>query len=313
MKISFIIPVLNGEKYIRECLDHIIAEMNSDDEIIVVDNGSTDRTLDIVKQYEKVRILIHPGITIGALRNRGAEKAGGELLAFIDSDCLVCEGWRTAVEEVMQDSSIHATGSFYDIPDNAGWIEKAWWSFRELNVKDTHFLISGNFIIRKQTFFEISGFNEEMVTDEDTDISNRLISSGKRMVEVPRIRVVHLGNAKTIREFYKKEKWHAAGIIEAYRIHGLDKPLILTFVFIMSFVLFLSALPLSLLFDNSYLKLMVIIALVPLIAAVHKVVFYRNYRHFFHLMFLFGVLYFARSMVIMEFALRNLRGSQTAK
>ena len=307
MKISFIIPVLNGEKYIKQCLDHIGIEMDSVDEIIVVDNGSTDGTLDIVRRYEDVNILIHPGITIGALRNRGAEKASGALFAFIDSDCILCKGWRKAVEKKVQDLTIHATGSIYDIPENANWIERAWWSFGRSDDRDTDFIISGNFIIRRKTFVEISGFDESMVTDEDTDISHRLMTRKKRMVESPKIRVIHLGNAKSLGEFYNKEKWHSAGIIDAFRTHGLDKPLVLTFVFIVCILSFLASIPLTIFYDQKFLALAVLILLVPLIATLHRIIYFGNYKYLFHLIVLFSILYFARTVVLVEFALHQLR------
>ena len=212
-KVSFIIPVLNGEKYIEGCLKSIMREMDEIDEIIVVDNGSTDNTLKVVRQYEKTRILQFPGVTIAALRNRGAEVSNGDILAFIDSDCLLNNGWRSTVESVMSDETIKATGSFYDIPLPANWVERAWWSLKRHAETKVHYIPSGNLAIRKDAFEAVSGFNEELITDEDTDIGARLNKMGFVMLETSLVGVVHLGNAKTLREFIKKERWHSTSML----------------------------------------------------------------------------------------------------
>jgi glycosyltransferase involved in cell wall biosynthesis len=84
MDISFIIPVLNGEKYIHQCLESIFSETTSSDEIIVADNGSTDKTVEIVEAFSNIQLLILPKLTVSALRNCGAALSSKPLLALID-------------------------------------------------------------------------------------------------------------------------------------------------------------------------------------------------------------------------------------
>ena len=91
---SVIIPVLNGERTIRECLvsllkmDYPVERL----EILVVDNGSTDRTAEIINSF---RVRYHREERRGAsyARNRGIEASKGEILAFTDADCLVTTNW----------------------------------------------------------------------------------------------------------------------------------------------------------------------------------------------------------------------------
>lgn len=89
-KISVIIPVHNAEKYIRETLDSIIKQSYKNREIILVENGSKDRSPDIIREYEakypEVRIFKGPGKGPGAARNRGLKLAKGDYIVFADAD-----------------------------------------------------------------------------------------------------------------------------------------------------------------------------------------------------------------------------------
>jgi glycosyltransferase involved in cell wall biosynthesis len=87
--ISVIIPVYNGEHYLTETLDSVLAQTYRPIEIIVVDDGSTDHTATIVQSYtDPVRYVgtMHNGT--GAARNLGVENSSGEFIAFIDADDL---------------------------------------------------------------------------------------------------------------------------------------------------------------------------------------------------------------------------------
>ncbi len=90
MKISIIIPTYNEEKVLIECLDSLSKQTLTDFEIIVVDDGSVDKTLQVlselrIKNYE-LRILKQNHKGAGAARNLGAGKAKGEILVFVDAD-----------------------------------------------------------------------------------------------------------------------------------------------------------------------------------------------------------------------------------
>jgi len=86
--ISIIIPAYNAEKYIEKCLDSIINQTKKELEIIVVNDGSTDNTESIVKNYKDKRIKYFKNKNqgIGKTRNFGIEKATGKYIMFIDSD-----------------------------------------------------------------------------------------------------------------------------------------------------------------------------------------------------------------------------------
>lgn len=85
--VSIIVPVHNSEKYIEKCLNSIINQTYKNIEIIVIENGSTDNSLEILKDYKdkiKLEILKEPGLS--KARNKGLELSNGEYIAFVDSD-----------------------------------------------------------------------------------------------------------------------------------------------------------------------------------------------------------------------------------
>lgn len=93
MKISVILPIYNAEQYLHECLDSILkaaAQVSGGVEIVCVDDGSTDKSLDIVREYaeryEHFRVLQETNSGAGAARNAGLEVATGEFIAFCDPD-----------------------------------------------------------------------------------------------------------------------------------------------------------------------------------------------------------------------------------
>jgi len=90
LKISVIIPVYNVEKYLPECLDSIIKQTFKDIEIICIDDGSTDGSLNILNEYAskdaRFIILNQGNQGVSAARNNGLDIATGKYVAFIDSD-----------------------------------------------------------------------------------------------------------------------------------------------------------------------------------------------------------------------------------
>ena len=86
--ISVVIPVYNGERYLTEALDSVLAQRYPDIEIIVVNDGSTDRTEEIMKSHAEVRYFSQSRQGAAAARNSGVNKSSGEFLAFLDADDL---------------------------------------------------------------------------------------------------------------------------------------------------------------------------------------------------------------------------------
>ncbi len=310
--ISFVIPVLNGEKYIAECLKHIESEMQAGDEIIVVDNGSTDATHDIVAAHPRARLIEHPKVTIAGLRNRGAEASKGDVLAFIDSDCLLKPGWRAGVDKELSSDSVQVTGSTCDLPLQPTWVEQAWAPAIVKSSREVGYINSANLVIRRDAFVAVNGFNESLKTDEDYDIAFRMRRNGAKVIESPEIRAIHLGSAKTLRQFYQRQKRNATSIVDTWRLNGIDRPMIMTLVFIASLLLGAGSVVLAFVTGHWLLALgAVAILLAPLLTALNRVLRGTQVLQIPQMTVLFVVFYWVRTLTLIHHLRSSNRGSNS--
>lgn len=101
IKVSVVIPAYNVEKYLRQCLDSVINQTLKEIEIICINDGSTDGSLEILQEYEKkdsrIRLINKENEGISAARNQGMELAQGEYISFIDSDDWIDENYLEAL------------------------------------------------------------------------------------------------------------------------------------------------------------------------------------------------------------------------
>ena len=186
--ISVIIPVRNGLPWLREQLGALVNQVCADDwEVIVADNGSTDRSVEVVQEFADrglpVRSLDASAVRgPAAARNAGVRAACGDLLAFCDADDVVQPGWLAACVRALAEADV--AGGVFDA-----------WSLNSLQapsppvfatppaLRQFGFLqagLSSNLAIRRRAFDEVGGFDEEMEVGEDTDLCWRLQLSGHR-------------------------------------------------------------------------------------------------------------------------------------
>jgi glycosyltransferase involved in cell wall biosynthesis len=106
--VSIILPVLNMECYLPSTLDALLCQqgITQDDEIIVVDNGSTDSSIDIAKSYQRVDLLFQPVRGSYAARNLGIQSSKGEIILFLDPDCRPRPNWLAGAITSFQDPNV---------------------------------------------------------------------------------------------------------------------------------------------------------------------------------------------------------------
>lgn len=126
-KVSIIVPVYNSEQYLRSCIESIINQSYKNLEIILIDDGSTDNSANIIKEYEKkddrIIALFQNNFGAPSARNKGIEKSTGSYIMFFDSDD---ELYEDAIENLMnniQDADI-AMGNWCEIDKNGNLIRE---------------------------------------------------------------------------------------------------------------------------------------------------------------------------------------------
>jgi glycosyltransferase involved in cell wall biosynthesis len=211
---SVIVPCLNEEELIGRCLDLLVNQDFPRDalEVIVVDNGSTDRTLEIAGSFAlhlNLTILSKPNANISALRNLGAERSRGNLLAFLDADCLAPPNWLRDATLSFQEDVVRVIGASYRIPDDASWVSRTWYQeWKPAQPRNVSYVPSGDLMVSRASFFLVGGFDESLETAEDYDFCHRARASGLAIFDLPAVRVVHLGTPQTLRAFFRKQRWH---------------------------------------------------------------------------------------------------------
>jgi glycosyltransferase involved in cell wall biosynthesis len=224
LQVSIIIPARNEEVCLPDCLESIIQLDFPEEkyEVILVDNGSIDRTMEIARQYG-ARVFRNDTLNVSGLRNLGAQKARGKVLAFVDADCTVSPNWLSAAARYFNNDEVIAWGAPPGIPENSTWVQQTWYIVRRpfKKIMDVEWLESMNLFVRKDIFLSVNGFTENLTTCEDVDFCYRLKKFG-RIVSDNRIEVTHHGEAKTIIEFFKKEVWRGSGNFQGVFSHGFS-------------------------------------------------------------------------------------------
>lgn len=223
-RVSFIVPVLNGERDIVRCLVSIKNQKAPQDEyeVLVMDNGSTDGTRALVRSLGfDCRVV--PRVNVSALRNQGAALARGGFLAFIDSDVELMPNWLQAALDGFWDSTVVAAGCFPGVPPDATWVQRNWDLHQRRHEREgpapVSWMTSMNLMVRKDVFHAVSGFKESLVTAEDVDLCYRLGTRGC-ILSNPAMEAIHWGEARDVKVFWRKEVWRGIGNLQGVFSHG---------------------------------------------------------------------------------------------
>ena len=170
VRLSIIIPMYNAEKYIAKCLDSIFAEIDKTDdiEVILIDDGSSDRSIESCKDFlvYNIQILknIHKGVS--AARNLGIAQATGKWIMFVDADDWLAQGWSSVLSAYYADS---ADIVFFN-KDIVEKMDKNDLMFNLLGIETKLKFLAGPFskLYRKSTLTEGSCyFNQSVINGED--------------------------------------------------------------------------------------------------------------------------------------------------
>ena len=202
-RVSFVVPTRNSGRTIEACLTSIVSQQHDDVELVVIDNHSTDSTA-VIAQNLADRFEIR-GPERCAQRNRGAEVATGELVAFIDSDMVLEPGVASeAIAAFRIDSSL---GGLV-IPERA-FGSGMWIGARRLE-KESYLgdpAVEAARVFPVTVFDEVGGYDETMVAAEDWDLPDRISATGGSVGRIAS-HVWHDEGHISLRECFKKKRYY---------------------------------------------------------------------------------------------------------
>lgn len=219
--ISFVIPALNEENSIGRTIDSIRVQTPDryEIEIIVVDNGSCDTTVDICRN-RSVQVIELPAATIAAARNCGAAASTGKYLVFLDADVELSSDWGAGLDSALE--LLHAStpqlcgNKVMPPPESENWFLKYWFTGLA-TAPNPGYIGSAHMITARAGFDQLKGFDATLVTGEDYDLCQRTRSLGGQIHVLPHMRVIHHGFPSTIQAFIRREVWHGSGDAQSLR------------------------------------------------------------------------------------------------
>lgn len=248
-EISIIIPTLNRADSLERTL-YSIAQLYSRSvnfEVIVVDNGSSDSTKEVVQKIKKsshfvLKYYYEPAPGMHSARHKGAVEAEGRILTFIDDDVLLYKFWLKGIIEAFEDQEVHLVGGpslgKLEVPlapwvakyckIREGCLELGALSLLDLGSKvkevDPEYIWGLNFSVRKKTYFELGGFNPDCIAKElqhfqgdgETGFAKKIRAAGYKALYVPRVKVHHCipKSRLTVQAF--KDRLFYQGVCDSY-------------------------------------------------------------------------------------------------
>lgn len=221
VEISVVVPAYNAERTINKTVEALLSQkIERSYEIIVIDDGSTDATQEILRKYP-IKLISQKNAGPSAARNVGWKAASGEIVAFTDSDCVPVPGWLEALSKHFEDSSVGGVGGTYKT-ENPESILAAYIA------EDSRFRQSGlrreiegtgtySAAFRKKLLEHVGGFDESYrkATAEDFDLCFAIRKTGHKIIYEPEAVVGHY-HKESFLKYLKSQFWHAVSRVYLY-------------------------------------------------------------------------------------------------
>ena len=226
-RVSIVVPVRNAERTIGDCISSLLRLRYpaARREIIVVDNGSSDASCELIRGFP-VRLVSEPRRGPSWARNAGVERSAGDIIAFIDADCIAATRWLCSLVAAFTDPTVSAVaGEILAYPPHS-WAEyymarrKSHWQ-RAALAAERPYIVSANFAVRRAALDRIGLFDPRFLIGQDQDFSWRLFAARLRVEYAPEAVVFHRHRSTTW-QFVRQQAGWARGVMFLRRHYGLS-------------------------------------------------------------------------------------------
>jgi O-antigen biosynthesis protein len=210
--VSVVICAYNAERTMLPCLESLRRLQYPNFEVIIVDDGSRDRTAAISAEFPEFRLIRQPNKGLSVARNVGLHAARGEIIAYTDSDCVVDPHWLSMMVRAMTDGGFDGCGGPNYAPHEEGWVEGCVAASpgapsHVLTGDDRAEHLAGcNMFFRKAALAQIDGFDAQFTAaGDDVDICWRMLDAGFTLGYCPAAFVWHF-RRNTVKAYYGQQR-----------------------------------------------------------------------------------------------------------
>lgn len=220
--VSVIICAYNAERTMRACLESLTRLNYVNFEVVIVDDGSRDRTAEIAIDYPQFRLIRQPNKGLSEARNVGLRAASGEIIAYTDSDCVVDPDWLTLIVRTMSEGGFDGCGGPNYAPHEEGRVEACVAASPGapcevlLAADRAEHLAGCNMVFSKAALTAIGGFDPRFTAaGDDVDVCWRLLDAGYRLGYCPAAFVWHF-RRNTTKAYYRQQRGYGRAEAQLY-------------------------------------------------------------------------------------------------
>lgn len=272
VSITFIIPHKGREEFLSQTVQSILAQEFDGTKfeiLIITQNEALEHTASFEQETIDIQVHYQPvEKTISALRNYGVTQAKGQYLAFLDADVQLSKNWIECMLVTINAKTqrVLVSASQVNSPD-APPLEKIRTALSNAELDcNVNFLPGRNLFIRKDTFAQVGGFPEHLITCEDYYFTDQVYQLGD-LYYTSQANYVHLGEDKQYSEMYKKEIWRGQSNLQSIKGRNIPFREIPSFVIPPVLLLLVIICLLSLILNNTQVAIGSLILLLLPVAA----------------------------------------------
>ena len=223
--LSVMVVALNEARHLanlKAALDRLQLPPGWHLETILVDGGSTDRSVEVAREAGFDECVVLPGASIPVCRNQAVRMARGSALAFLDGDCAPARDWLIHAEPWLLKPTPVMLGYPVRPPRTGNWVQRAWhahWHHKNpaaqagndapVTTEAFRLITTRNMLFNRALLTVVPSFDETLTTGEDTDFAFRATQAGCEVLALPTLRVTHWGEPTTLRQYFRQQLWHA--------------------------------------------------------------------------------------------------------